>query len=135
LKSLIYVTVHYYVSNVQRFFTNKITGCCYRPYKERLKLLSLHSLRHRRRVADLSFLHNIISGKICASLSPHLNYIPPSITRGHHLKNFKPNLHFSRYNQNFLFRTASDWNSFSNSILLASHPKSTLLPKKEFPIV
>jgi len=23
------------LENVQRFFTNKITGCCYRPYKER----------------------------------------------------------------------------------------------------
>jgi len=33
------------LKNVQRFFTNKITGCCYRPYKERLKLLSHH--RHR----------------------------------------------------------------------------------------
>jgi len=72
----------------------------------------------------LLFLHNIISGKICASLSPHLNYIPPSITHEHHLKNFKPNLHLSRYNQNFLSRTTSDWNSFSNSILLVSHPES-----------
>jgi len=48
--------------------------------------LSLPTLQQRRLVADLTFLHHLTSGKITASLSPHLEYIPPSITRGHHLQ-------------------------------------------------
>jgi len=75
---------------------HKITGRRFRPYAERLKLLSLPTLQHRRIVADLTFLHHLTSGKISASLFPHLEYITPSITRGapsntrgHHLKKLK----------------------------------------------
>jgi len=94
------------IENVQRYFTNKITGCRFRPYAERqicclyiicwkfqhmipthnIVLLSLPTLQHRRLVADLTFLHHLTSDNDSAFLSPHLEYIPPSITRRHHLK-------------------------------------------------
>jgi len=53
------------LENEQGFFTNKNTGCCYRTYKERLQLVSLHSLRHRRRVADIIFAPHYLRKNVC----------------------------------------------------------------------
>jgi len=71
----------------------------------------------RRLVAKLTFLHHLTFGKITASLSPHLEYIPPSITCGHHLKIKKPSLKYLKNSHNFITRTAAKWNTFPESVL------------------
>jgi len=99
------------LENVQRYFTNKISECTYLPYSQRLTILSLNSLQHRRAVSDLVTLHALISGRSLFTLTPHLNHIPPSITRGHNLKIDIPLLKYSQSKQNFLSRTAPCWNT------------------------
>jgi len=95
---------------VQRYFTNKIPSCRFLPYHLRLKKLSLHSLLHRRKVADLIFFHSIVTGRTLLSLAPHLLFIPPTVTRGHNLKIMVPRLKYVKTGQNFLTRCAPEWN-------------------------
>ena len=112
------------LENVQRFFTNKITGCTYLPYSQRLSILSLHSLHHRRIVSDLATLHSLVSGNLLLSLTPHMNHTPPSITRGHNLKIDIPTMRYVSSKQNFISRTASYWNSLPLSVLSATSNSS-----------
>ena len=108
------------LEGVQRFFTNKVPGCRFLPYHTRLTKLSLHSLQHRRKVADLVFLHSIITGRANVSLAPHLLYVPPSVTRGHNLKIILPCTRYLKSTQNFLSRVAPEWNKLSPSTLESS---------------
>ena len=105
------------LENVQRYFTNLINGCTYLPYHQRLSNLSLQSLHQRRIIADLSTLHSLVSGRFNITLSPHLLYIPPSVTRGHNLKIVTPLVHYSSSKQNFLSRTTSLWNDLPLSLI------------------
>jgi len=101
------------LEGVQRYFTNKVPSCRFLPYSQRLLKLSLHSLHHRRMVADQVFLHSMMTGDISVSLSPHLNLQPPAITRGGNLKIVLPSLNYLRSRQNFITRTAPMWNKFN----------------------
>jgi len=87
------------IERVQRFFTNKIPGCTFLPYFQRLAKLSLHSLRQRRLVTDLSTFFSLISGHTFASLSPHVTFIPPSVTRSHNLQIYVPILNYKHSNK------------------------------------
>ncbi len=108
------------LESVQRFFTNKIPGCRFLPYHQRLRKLSLQSLLHRRQVADLIYFHAAMSGRLCLSLYPHLILTPPSITRGHNLRVIIPIMRYKKMCQNFISRTAPVWNNLSSSVLALS---------------
>src|SRR6266568_3335873 len=69
------------LENVQRYFTNRIPGCVFLPYKQRLSILSLDSLHKRRVVADLVCFYSIMSGSLNSFLSPHIKICPPSVSR------------------------------------------------------
>ena len=112
------------LENVQKYFTNRIPGLQFLPYKKRLEMLSLESLHHRRVVADMTCLYSIVTGSLNASLSPHLVHIPPSITRGHNLKIYLPITRLSRSKQNFLSRTASRWNALPIVIMNSTSKNS-----------
>src|SRR6266568_9437712 len=105
------------LENVQRYFTNRIPGCVFLPYKQRLTILSLDSLQKRRSVADLVCFYSIMSGSLNSFLSPHINLLPPSITRGHNLRINSPTLHFAISERNFLSRICTAWNKLPASIL------------------
>ena len=108
------------LEGVQRFFTSRMKSCNGLPYHVRLARLSLHSLQHRRTVADLSTLHSIISSRFDLPLSRHLCFLPPSVTRGHNLKLLTPPIHYLIHTQNFLTRTIRLWNSLPLSLLSSS---------------
>jgi len=116
------------IENVQRFFSNKIPGCSFLPYRERLLRLSIGSLQFRRTIADLVFLFSVVSGAHSISLSPYFQHIPPSITRGHNLKLELPFTKFTPAKQNFLSRSVPIWNSLPISIL-ACNSKSAFHKK------
>ena len=108
------------IERVQRYFSNKIPGCTYLPYRERLAKLSIGSLQHRRSISDLLYLYSIVSGSNSTILSPHLIHIPPSVTRGHNLKLVLPNIKYAATNQNFLSRTIPIWNNLPITVLDAT---------------
>src|SRR6266496_5177608 len=93
------------LEGVQRSFTNKIPGCRFLPYCQRMKILGISSLQHRRAVSDLVCLFTIVVGDLNISLAPHLMFNPPSITRGHNLKIIPPFLNYTLSKKNLLSRT------------------------------
>ena len=98
------------LEGVQRYFTNKIPGCRFLSYQLRLEKLSLHSLHHRRIIADLVLLHASVLGTSVLSLSPHLVFHQPASTRGLHFKIELPILKYSKSRQNYITRSAPLWN-------------------------
>ena len=106
-----------HLESVLRYFSNLIPTCRFLPYKRRLVLLSLSSLQYRRTILDLVYLYSIITGETDLSLSGHLVFIPPSITRGHNLKIIPPQLHYTSSMRNFLSRTVPVWNALPISVL------------------
>ncbi len=112
------------LENVQRYFSNRIPSCSFLPYWQRLAMLSLDSLQHRRATADITCIYSLITGGLNAVLAPHLTHIPPSITRGHNLKIYPPYLHYFYSDQNIISRTAASWNSLPHSILNSTNRSS-----------
>ena len=58
-----YITEIIHIESVQRDFTRRIPGCTHLSYPERLSVLGLQSLKHRRLIADLIMTFNIITGR------------------------------------------------------------------------
>jgi len=92
--------------NLQRYFTNKLPGCAYLPYSQRLLIRSLNSLQHGRVVCDLSTLHSLIYSHLCLSLSPHNNHTPLPVISGHNLQINILLLSYASSTQNLISRTA-----------------------------
>ena len=116
------------IESVQRYFSNRIPGCTYLPYKQRLARLSIESLQFRRTISDLVYLFSIVSGTHTISLSPYFCHVPPSVTRGHNLKLELPTTNFCTTKQNFLSRCIPIWNRLPLSIL-SSASKSVFRKK------
>ncbi len=108
------------IERVQRYFSNNIPGCRFLPYGEHLRRLSIESLQLRRTIADMVCLFNIVSGSLSVSLYPYYMHLPPSITRGHHLKLSYPDTNYALTKQNFFSRTVPTWNSLPIHILNCS---------------
>jgi hypothetical protein len=99
------------IENVQRYFTNKIPGCVYRPYRDRLAKLGLKSLKCRRLHADLIFLFKTITCSSQINLESFLNFMEPFRTRGHSLRLIKPLFNYERTKHSFIIRCVDTWNS------------------------
>jgi len=112
------------LEGVLRYFSNLVPTCRFLPYKRRLELLSLNSLQYRRTILDLSFLYSLLVGEVDLSLSGHIVFIPPSITRGHNLKIVPPNLRYTSSMNNFLSRTVPICNTLPLSVLNAKTKSS-----------
>jgi len=115
------------IENVQPYFTNKITGCRFRPYAERLKLLSLPTLQQRRLVADLTFLHHLTSAKISASLSRPSSGIY-STQYYAETSSKKNNYEIHKYNHNCITCSlhSATWNILPESVLSATNSNNLL---------
>ena len=107
------------LESVQRRFTKLIPICSHLSYAERLKVLNLQSLEHRRLIADLIMCFNIIHENNCLNMphffSPNLN----TFTRGHPLRVNIPLAKLNTRRHFFAHRVAPIWNSLSNDLALA----------------
>ena len=65
-----YITDIIAIERVQKDFTKRTPGCSHMSYPERPTALKLQSLEHRRLIADLTMVYNIIHDKI--SINTHL---------------------------------------------------------------
>ena len=72
------------VENVQRYFTRRLFPKFSTTYPERLKLLDLESLEHRRLKFDLKMYYQIIHGLVSLDVNKFCVFLPKSHgTRGH----------------------------------------------------
>ena len=96
-------------------------------YPERLTALELQSLEHRRLIADLTMVYNIMHDKI--SINTHLFTPSPNQNlRGHPLKLTVPLAKSNIQKYFFSHRVIPIWNSLPSQVVLAP---STVSFKKQ----
>ena len=88
------------VEDVQRSFTRRLPGFLELPYVERLKILGIQTLEHRRLLADLLLCFKIIHGLIVLNFDDFFKFSPNSALRGHP---FKLTVPISRCNRSKYF--------------------------------
>jgi len=106
------------IEGVQRAFTKRLPGFANKTYAERLKLLQIQSLEHRRLLYDLTLCFNIVHGFTALSFDDFFslsNIHPPEVTL---------------LNLLFQLLKLTCKNSFSHPGLF---PYGTPYPKKLFP--
>ena len=81
-----YVTQIIALESVQRDFTRRIPGCSHLNYRDRLALLKLQSLEHRRLIADLALCFNIVKCNTCLNFENFFTLNPNTNLRGHPFK-------------------------------------------------
>ena len=117
-----YITQIILLESVQRDFTKRIIGCSNLMYHERLSLLNMQSLKHRRLIADLIMTYNIINKNNCLNVENFFTLNPNKNLRGHPIKISIP---LSKLNARSHFlsnRIVSVWNSLPSSLVpLANH--------------
>ena len=109
------------IESVQRKFTKRLPGLSNLSYAQRLNILNLQSLEHRRLQLDLITCFNIIHGNNCLESADFFTFSPNNRSRGHPLRLIvslaKSNItkHF------FSCRVVHPWNSLPSNIV--TNPK------------
>ena len=119
-----YITQIILLESVQRDFTKRLIGCSNLTYHERLLLLKMQNLEHRRLTADLIMTYNIINKNNCLNTEDFFTLNPNKNLRGHP---FKISIPLSKHNTRSHFlsnRVASVWNSLPSSLVLSPNINS-----------
>ncbi|KAK3780209.1 hypothetical protein RRG08_010603 [Elysia crispata] len=106
------------IEDVQRRATKLIGHLKDKPYPERLSILKLPSLEHRRRRGDMIDLFKYVTGIYDAS-RPIFELAPNSNTRGHSKKLIKKRSRLAVRSNFFSERVVSGWNSLPESVVSA----------------
>ena len=107
------------IERVQRRATKCVHHCRDLPYEERLKFLSLESLKRRRLFFDLCYVYKLLTGKVHGDKKHFFELNENRRTRGHALKLKHP---FSNHNyrkQYFSYRVIHFWNKLPPDLVLA----------------
>jgi len=113
------ITQIIFIEGVQRSFTKRLPGLANLSYTERIKILKLQSLEHRRLLLDLvqtfKIIHNLSSLKF-ADFFPYPTY---NSTRGHSHRLAVPIFKSDVRKHSFACRVVPVWNSLPNEIITA----------------
>ena len=102
---------------VQRRATKLVKGISHLVYEDRLRILELPSLQHRRRRGDMIQTFKIVSGIDRTDASHILEFREESTTRGHDKKIFKQRARLNVRKSAFSHRIVNDWNSLPQSVV------------------
>ena len=106
------------LERIQRRATKMIPELKLLSYENRLRMLKLPSLAHRRRRGDMIFMFKLISGKL--NLDPQSFFkISETTTRGHKYKVFKKHAKKLTRINSFSQRVVNDWNALPAEIVEA----------------
>ena len=115
------LTLIHEIESVQRSFTKRIPGLHNFSYVERLKLLKLKSLEHRRLIADLVTCYNIIHNKIEITNDHILELSNTTQLRGNPFKLKHPKIKNNIQKHFFSNRIINSWNSLPITIVTAAN--------------
>ena len=114
------------VEGVQRRATKVLPGMKNKSYEERLHILKLPTLRHRRIRGDMIETYKILHGIYDKKVSPKLTLKSDmrwrgedGAGRGHRLSLFQPRVRLQSSKNIFTNRVVPVWNSLTNDIVLA----------------
>ena len=105
------------IENVQRKFTKFLPGLFYKPYHERLSILSLKTLEERRIFIDLILLYKIIHQLIDIDFHEHFSFAAGR-TRGHSYKLYVNCSRINCHKYHFFNRIVNVWNSLPSDVVL-----------------
>ena len=111
------------IESVQKQFTKRLPGLKNLTYEERLKLLGLQSLEHRRLIFDLVLCYNIIHGHSAIPLDQMFSLNENTTLRGHSLKITQPLPKNNTVKSFFAYRVIAPWNSLNNNIVMTTNAK------------
>ena len=74
------------VDSVQRAFTKRLPGLSSFSYVDRLQIVSLQTLEHRRLLADLLLCYKIIHGLVALNFDEFSSFSPNTTLCGHPYK-------------------------------------------------
>jgi len=118
------------VEGVQRSFTKRLPGLASLSYADRLALLQLQSLEHRRLLTDLVTCFNIVHGYTALTFEDFFSYSNLKTTRGHRFKIVIPLAKTNVKKYCFSNRIIPIWNSLPPNFVSAtstSHFKSLIV--------
>ena len=102
---------------MQRRATRLVTAIRDRPYEERLQILNLPSLYHRRRRGDMITVYQVLRRGVDVDAAKFFATAPNRGTRGHQWKLVKPRA-VSRARRNaFSVRVINEWNALPPSVV------------------
>ena len=108
------------VERVQRRATKLVPELRHKPYPERLRLLDMPSLYHRRRRGDMIKTYQILHAELDLQSDSFFTPARYSRTRGHRLKLSKEQAKSRVRRHCFSVRVINDWNALPSEVVLAS---------------
>ena len=110
------------LNSVQRKFTKQLPGLSTFSYYERLQILQLQTLEHRRLQYDLQTFFNIVHGINCLESQDFFTMSSNSKTRGHPLRITVPIAKSNISRHFFSCRVVHPWNSLSSNLVVKPKP-------------
>ena len=111
------------IESVQRSFTKRISGLRDTSYADRLSLLSLQSLEHRRLISDLATCFNIVHGHCSLEFAHFFTFSHNPFSRGHSLRLSIPLVKTNTAKYVFSSRVVQPWNSLPADIVNTTNVK------------
>ena len=102
---------------VQRKFTKRIPGLSDIAYSERLKILNLQSLEHRRLQFDLVTCFKIVHTHLCLEAKDFFTFSPNNRSRGHPYRLIVPLVKSNIKKHFFSCRVVHPWNTLPSTLV------------------
>ena len=108
---------------IQKRFTKRIPNLTTLTYFERLSILKLQSLEHRRLITDLTLCYNIVHKCLTVSFSDFFKFPNKTSPRSHSLHLSTPKLKSNIHRSSFAYRVVAAWNSLPENVVNAPSSK------------
>ena len=112
------------IESVQRNFTKRLPGLQNFNYSDRLKILTLKSLEHRRLIVDLLTCHKIIHQHISITSENFLKLSSTQNLCGHSFKLTQPLAKNTIQKHFFTTRIVKAWNSLPDKLVTIGNPNT-----------
>ena len=109
------------IESVQRSFTKRLPGLRDTSYADRLSILKLQSLEHRRLITDLITCYNIIHDRCSLEFANFFTFSNNPSSRGHPLRLFIPLVKTNSAKYIFSSRVVQPWNSLPADAVTATN--------------
>ena len=107
------------IESVQRAFTKRLPGLSSFSYVDRLQILDLQTLEHRRLLADLLRCYKIIHGLVALNFDEFFSFSPNTTLRGHPYKLTVPLNKCNRSKYFLSSRIVPIWNSLPVAFVMS----------------
>ena len=113
-------------------FTKRLPGLSNFSYVDRLQILGLQTLEHRRLLADLLMCYKIIHGLVALNFDEFFSFSPNTTLRGHPYKLTVPLNKCNRSKYFFSSRVVPIWNSLPVAVVTSKNVFSFKMSVRKF---